>query len=118
MQLQPLAYNLMTRTNYEPSNNITAFIVPTDLPGITLGKLDEKMGQRGTQTCDVILEDVRVPAKNIIGEVPGQGFKTAMKVLDRGRIHLAAVACGLAQRILDESEIGRASCRERVKIWV
>src|SRR5690625_7330655 len=97
MQLQPLAYNLMTRTNYEPSNNITAFIVPTDLPGITLGKLDEKMGQRGTQTCDVILEDVRVPAKNIIGEVPGQGFKTAMKVLDRGR------------------KIGRASCRERVE---
>lgn len=97
------ALTLMARTSDEPRNNISAFIVPTDLPGLSLGKVDEKMGQRGTQTCDVILENVRVPAENIIGGVPGQGFKTAMKVLDRGRIHLAAVACGLAQRILDES---------------
>lgn len=97
------ALTLMARTSDEPRNNISAFIVPTDLPGLSLGKIDEKMGQRGTQTCDVILENVRVPAKNIIGGVPGQGFRTAMKVLDRGRIHLAAVACGLAQRILNES---------------
>lgn len=97
------AFTLMVRTSHEPRNNISAFIVPTDLPGITLGKPDQKMGQRGTQTCDVILEDVLVPAENIIGGIPGKGFKTAMKVLDRGRIHLAAVACGLAQRILDES---------------
>jgi hypothetical protein len=61
------------------------------------------MGQRGTMTCDVILENVRVPAANIIGGVPGQGFKTAMKVLDRGRLNISAVACGIAQRVLDES---------------
>jgi acyl-CoA dehydrogenase len=68
------------------------------------------MGQRGTKTCDVNLDQVRVPAANIIGGVPGQGFKTAMKVLDRGRLHISAVACGMAQRILDESV---AYARER-----
>ena len=61
------------------------------------------MGQRGTKTCDVILESVRVPAANIIGGVPGQGFKTAMKVLDRGRLHASALACGLTSRILEKS---------------
>jgi alkylation response protein AidB-like acyl-CoA dehydrogenase len=68
------------------------------------------MGQRGTKTCDVILDNVRVPAANIIGGKPGQGFKTAMKVLDRGRLHISAVACGMAQRILNESV---AYARER-----
>jgi acyl-CoA dehydrogenase len=57
------------------------------------------MGQRGAKTCDVICEDVRVPASAIIGGVPGQGFRTAMKVLDRGRIHIAAVALGMADRL-------------------
>jgi len=61
------------------------------------------MGQRGTKTCDVILENVRVPAANIIGGAPGQGFKTAMKVLDRGRLHISAVSWGMAQRILNEA---------------
>ncbi len=54
-------------------------------------------------TCDVIMENARVPAANIIGGVPGQGFKTAMKVLDRGRLNISAVSCGAASRILDES---------------
>ncbi|MDQ5898237.1 MAG: Acyl-CoA dehydrogenase protein, partial [Pseudomonadota bacterium] len=57
----------------------------------------------GTKTCDVILDGARVPAVNIIGGVPGRGFKTAMKVLDRGRLHVSALACGMAQRILQES---------------
>jgi acyl-CoA dehydrogenase len=61
------------------------------------------MGQRGTMTCDVTLENVRVSAANIIGGVPGHGFKTAMKLLDRGRLNISAVACGIAQRVLDES---------------
>jgi acyl-CoA dehydrogenase len=61
------------------------------------------MGQRGTTTCDVHLENVRVPAANVIGGVPGRGFKIAMKVLDRGRLHIAALACGMASRILRES---------------
>lgn len=97
------AYTLMARTDGPGAGGISAFVVPADLPGISLGKPDKKMGQRGTKTCDVILENVRVPAANIIGGKPGQGFKTAMKVLDRGRLHISAVACGMAQRILNES---------------
>jgi acyl-CoA dehydrogenase len=77
-----------------------------------LGKPDKKMGQRGTKTCDVNLDNVRVPAANIIGGVPGKGFKTAMKVLDRGRLHVSALACGMAQRILQES-IGYAQERKQ-----
>jgi len=97
------AFTLMARTGGPGSSGVSSFIVPSNLPGIQLGKPDKKMGQRGTKTCDVILENVRVPAANIIGGVPGQGFKTAMKVLDRGRLHISAVACGMAQRILNES---------------
>ena len=97
------AFTLMARTGGPGAGGVSAFIVPADLPGITLGKKDRKMGQRGTMTCDVILENVRVPATHIIGGVPGQGFRTAMKVLDRGRLNIAAVACGMAQRVLDES---------------
>jgi acyl-CoA dehydrogenase len=97
------AFTLMARTGGPGAGGVSSFIVPADLPGIKLGKKDHKMGQRGTMTCDVILENVRVPAANIIGGVPGQGFKTAMKVLDRGRLNISAVACGIAQRVLDES---------------
>ena len=97
------AFTLMARTEGPGAAGITAFIVPAGLPGLSLGKPDKKMGQRGTRTCDVILENVRVPAANIIGGVPGRGFKTAMKVLDRGRLHISAVACGMGQRILDEA---------------
>ena len=97
------AFTLMARSDGQGAAGISAFIVPADLPGLTLGKPDKKMGQRGTKTCDVNMDGVRVPAANIIGGVPGQGFKTAMKVLDRGRLHISAVACGMAQRILDEA---------------
>ncbi|RDK10136.1 acyl-CoA dehydrogenase family protein [Cupriavidus lacunae] len=97
------AFTLMARTDGPGAGGISSFIVPADLPGLSLGKPDKKMGQRGTKTCDVILENVRVPATSIIGGKPGQGFKTAMKVLDRGRLHISAVACGMAQRILDEA---------------
>ncbi len=97
------AFTLMARTDGPGAAGISAFIVPAGLPGLTLGKPDKKMGQRGTKTCDVNLDNVRVPASAIIGGVPGQGFKTAMKVLDRGRLHISAVACGMAQRILDEA---------------
>ncbi len=97
------AFTLMARTGGPGAPGVSSFIVPADLPGIQLGKKDKKMGQRGTMTCDVILDNVRVPAANIIGGKPGQGFKTAMKVLDRGRLNISAVACGIAQRVLDES---------------
>ena len=97
------AFTLMARTGGPGAKGVSAFVVPADLPGITLGKPDKKMGQRGTKTCDVYLDNVRVPAANIIGGVPGKGFGTAMKVLDRGRLHVSALACGMAQRILNES---------------
>jgi len=104
------AFTLMARTDGVGAGGISSFIVPADLPGISLGKPDKKMGQRGTKTCDVVLENVRVPAANIIGGTPGKGFKTAMKVLDRGRLHVSALACGVAQRVLNESV---AYARER-----
>ena len=104
------AFTLMARTGGPGAGGVSAFIVPADTPGIQLGKKDKKMGQRGTMTCDVILENVRVPASHIIGGVPGQGFKTAMKVLDRGRLNISAVSCGMASRILDEA---RRYARER-----
>ncbi len=104
------AFTLMARTGGPGAGGVSAFIVPANSHGLKLGKNDKKMGQRGTKTCDVILEDVRVPAANIIGGLPGQGFKTAMKVLDRGRLNISAVSCGLASRIMDES---RRYARER-----
>ena len=98
-------FTLMART--DPANKgtggISAFIVDAKTPGISFGKYDRKMGQRGAHTCDVIFADCRVPAANIIGGREGQGFKTAMKVLDKGRIHLAAVCVGAAERILEEA---------------
>ncbi|HRE42696.1 MAG TPA: acyl-CoA dehydrogenase family protein [Terricaulis sp.] len=98
-------FTLMARTepDVKGSKGISAFIVPADTPGITLGKPDKKMGQRGAITCDVIFDDCVVPASSIIGGVPGLGFKTAMKVLDRGRIHIAAVALGMSDRLIDMS---------------
>ena len=98
-------FTLMART--DPGNKgaggITAFIVDARTPGITLGRNDRKMGQRGAHTCDVSFENCRVPAANIIGAKEGRGFKTAMKVLDKGRIHVAAVCVGAAERILEEA---------------
>ncbi len=87
----------------EGADGISAFIVPAESKGITFGKNDKKMGQKGTITCDVIFDDVEVPAANIIGGVPGRGFKTAMTVLDRGRIHISALASGMSDRLVEES---------------
>lgn len=85
------------------ADGVSAFIVPADTPGITVATPDRKMGQRGTKTSDVIFEDVRVPESAIIGgpDNLNKGFRTAMKVLDRGRIHVSAMAVGQGQRMLD-----------------
>ena len=96
-------FTLMARTGGEGARGVSAFIVPADAPGLTVGKPDKKMGQRGTRTGDVILEDVRVSASDIVGGVPGKGFYTAMKVLDRGRLHISAVACGMADRLIRDA---------------
>lgn len=98
-------FTLMART--DPANNgaggVSAFIVDAKSPGLSLGRRDVKMGQRGAHTCDVIFENCRVPAANLIGQREGAGFRTAMKVLDKGRIHVAAVCVGVADRILDDA---------------
>lgn len=98
-------FTLMARTEPEVKGaaGISAFIVPAETPGISFGKPDKKMGQKGAVTCDVNFDDCVVPADAIIGGVPGTGFKTAMKVLDRGRIHIAAVALGMCDRLIDMS---------------
>lgn len=85
------------------ARGISAFIVDADTPGLSVGNPEKKMGQRGAHVSEVIFEDVRVPAANIIGGEPGQGFKTAMKVLDRGRLHISAVCIGAAQRLIHEA---------------
>jgi acyl-CoA dehydrogenase len=97
-------FTVMARTEPDKPGaaGISAFVVPAETPGIAFGAPDRKMGQRGTITCDVIFNDALVPAANIIGGVPGRGFKTAMKVLDRGRIHIAALAAGMSQRLVEE----------------
>lgn len=95
---------VMARTSAEnlPGNgHISAFLVPTDTPGVSIGKPDKKMGQRGALTADVFLEDVRVPASALLGGVEGRGFKTAMKALDGGRLSVSAAAIGYARRILE-----------------
>ncbi len=96
-------FTVMARSepDVKGAGGISAFIVPADTPGISLGKPDKKMGQRGTTTCDVVFDNCQVPADSVIGGVPGRGFKTAMKVLDRGRIHVASVALGMCDRLID-----------------
>ena len=98
-------FTLMARTdpNSKDARGVSAFIVERDSPGLTVGKPDRKMGQRGSHTADVIFENVRVPAENVIGGVEGMGFKTAMKVLDRARLNIASVCTGIAQRCLNEA---------------
>ncbi|MGO4761606.1 acyl-CoA dehydrogenase family protein [Cupriavidus sp. 2KB_3] len=98
-------FTLMARTDpsIKGSAGVSAFIVDAKTPGISFGKRDVKMGQKGTHTCDVIFENVRVPAANLIGLKEGQGFKTAMKVLDKGRLHISAVSVGVAKRVLRDA---------------
>lgn len=97
-------FTVMARTDFEApgADAISAFLVSGDAPGLSVGKKDRKMGQRGTTTSDVVFDNVRVPASAIIGETPGRGFRLAMRVLDRGRIHIAALATGMCDRLISE----------------
>lgn len=97
-------FNVMARTNpdIKGARGISAFIVEKGTPGIILGAIDKKMGQAGSLTCDVIFENCRVPAANLIGK-EGDGFITAMKVLDRGRLHIAGFSVGIAERLIDDA---------------
>ncbi len=98
-------FTVMARTDpaRKDAGAISAILVERGTPGLSLGKIDKKMGQRGAHTCDVIFENCRVPAANLIGGREGVGFKTAMKVLDKGRLHIAAVCVGAARRMLDDA---------------
>lgn len=100
-------FTVFARTNPDEKGaaGVSAFLIEAGAPGLTLGPPDRKMGQKGSHTCDVILDNVRVPAASIIGgpERLNKGFKTAMKVLDRGRLHISAVCVGAAERLIKES---------------
>ncbi len=98
-------FTVMARTDptIKGAGGISAFVVEAGTPGVSLGKIDQKMGQKGAHTCDVIFQDCRIPAANLIGGVEGVGFKTAMRVLDKGRLHIAAICVGAAERMLNDA---------------
>jgi acyl-CoA dehydrogenase len=96
------------------ARGITAFLVPRDAPGLIVGPRDRKMGQLGAWTADVHLDGVRVDPSAVIGGVEGigNGYLTAMKCLAHGRVHIAALCVGMAQRLVDES-VSYAQTREQ-----
>lgn len=98
-------FTLMARTDPESqgSRGVSAFLIPAQTPGLSIGLPEKKMGQHGTHVCDVVLNDAEVPASALLGTEEGKGFITAMKVLERGRLHISAVCVGIADRLIDES---------------
>jgi acyl-CoA dehydrogenase len=98
-------FTVMARTDAanKGASGISAFIVEKGTPGVSLGPIDKKMGQKGAHTCDVIFDNVSVPVANLIGGREGIGFKTAMKVLDKGRLNIAAASTGAAERMLADA---------------
>ena len=94
-------FTVMARSDAEAAGagGVSAFLVPRDLPGVSVGKPEKKMGQQGAHVHDVHFDEVRVPADNRLG-AEGQGFKVAMQVLDRGRLHISAVCVGVAERLI------------------
>jgi acyl-CoA dehydrogenase len=100
-------FTVMARTNPAVAGaaGVSAFLVPADTPGVEIGAPERKMGQQGSHVADVILNDCRVPTDAIIGGpgMEGAGFRTAMKVLDRGRLHIAAVCVGVAERLIADA---------------
>jgi len=92
-----------TTQGVSPAKGISVVYVPRDTPGLTVGPRDKKMGQSGAWTADVYLDGVRVPSSALIGGTPGTGYATAMRCLAHGRLHIAALCVGLAQRLVDES---------------
>jgi acyl-CoA dehydrogenase len=85
------------------AKGVSAFLVDANTPGITLGAANSKMGQKGAHVCDVIFDDCRIPADRLLGgpEKFNKGFQSAMKTLDRGRIHISALSVGCADRLID-----------------
>lgn len=98
-------YTVMARTapDVKGPAGVSAILVERNTPGLTVGKIDKKMGQKGAHTADIIFENCRVPVGNLLAGREGLGFKTAMKVLDKGRINIAAASVGAAERMLEEA---------------
>jgi len=104
-------FTVMARTGGEGAHGVSAFLVPADLAGVGIGKPEKKMGQQGAHVCDVHFDDVPVPAANRLG-AEGEGFKIAMRVLDRGRLHIAAVCVGISERLIADM-VGYAAERRQ-----
>ena len=107
-------FTVMARTDPATpgAGGISAFLVERGMPGLSTSAPYDKMGQAGSPVGDVVFNACRVPAANLIGGVEGQGFRTAMKVLNKQRIHLAALCTGPAMRMLDEA-VAYTSKREQ-----
>jgi acyl-CoA dehydrogenase len=101
-----------TRPADESGTGIAVFLVPAGTPGVEVGAKDRKMGQEGAWTADVVFSGVRVPAAALVGGAEDAGYRAAMTSLARGRIHIAALAVGTAQRALDESVAYAASATQ------
>lgn len=84
------------------TRGISAFIIEKDMPGFSVSKKEKKLGIRGSSTCELVMQKVKVPLSNLLGQ-EGKGFKVAMSTLDGGRIGIAAQALGIAQGALDET---------------
>jgi len=95
-------YVVMARTGEEGPRGISAFVVEKDMPGVSFGAQERKLGWHSQPTAQVILDGVRVPAENLVGNA-GEGFRIAMSGLDGGRINIGACSLGGAQRALDEA---------------
>ena len=104
-------FTVMARTGGPGAKGVSAFLVPVDLPGVSIGAPEKKMGQQGAHVCDVNFDEVPVPVANRLGE-EGEGFKVAMRVLDRGRLHISAVCVGIAERLIADA-VGYASERKQ-----
>ncbi|HEX7346179.1 MAG TPA: acyl-CoA dehydrogenase family protein, partial [Candidatus Limnocylindrales bacterium] len=100
-----------TGTTDKGDAEISAFIVPADTPGFSVGRLEDKLGLHASATGELRFEDAKIPAENLLGK-QGDGFRTFLKILDGGRISIGALALGLAQAALDAS-IPYAQTREQ-----
>lgn len=98
-------FTVFARTDPEDLSHrgISAFLIPRQTPGLSTGPEHRKMGQSGSPVSEVYLEDVLASSAQIVGGVPGKGFATAMKTLNKQRINLAALCIGPAMRLLDEA---------------
>ena len=96
-------YLIMAKTDPEAGNKgISVFVVPKDAEGLTVGKFEKKMGMRGTGTCELSFDNIKIPAEDRVG-AEGRGFMIAMQALDGARVSIGAIASGLMQHAMDKA---------------